>query len=141
MARQRILVLCTGNSARSQIAEAWFRYLGGEFIEVASAGTNPVGLHPLVSTVMSEVGVATLGQRSKHLRQFIDQPFDVVITVCDRAAESCPVFPGAESSLHWPFDDPAAADHDVQLAQFRQVRDQIGNQVRGWLKSYQQQVG
>lgn len=131
--RQRVLVICTGNSARSQMAEAWLRHLAGNRVEVASAGTHPAGLHPLVPEVMAEVGASTEGQRSKSVDEFVDQSFDLVVTVCDSAAEACPVFPGAGSRQHWPFEDPVSAPAEDQPNVFRRVRDEIGARVAEWL--------
>ncbi len=128
----RVLVLCTGNSARSQIAEAWFRHLGSGVVEVESAGSQPAGLHPLTPQVMSEVGVATDGQASKSLTRFLDLEFDYVITVCDNAAQNCPVFPGSGERLHWGLPDPAGADDE--LSAFRSVRDDLRGRVSEWLE-------
>ncbi len=127
MKPKRILFLCTGNSCRSQMAEGWLRHLGKERYNVFSAGTQPVGLNPGAVEAMWEVGIDIAGQRSKHLNEFIDQPFDAVITVCDRAKESCPVFPGRGTVLHWSFDDPAAATgtQEERMLVFRRVRNEI----------------
>ncbi|MEW5994412.1 MAG: arsenate reductase ArsC, partial [Candidatus Zixiibacteriota bacterium] len=101
----RILVLCTGNSCRSQMAEGFFRKFSGHEIEVHSAGLEPRGLNPRAVQVMKEVGVDIADQMSKHLDRYLGQQFDFVITVCDNAAKHCPTFPGNSRRLHWPFDD------------------------------------
>nr|MBP8116846.1 arsenate reductase ArsC [Nitrospira sp.] len=131
----RVLFLCTGNSARSQMAEGWLRHLAGDRFEVFSAGTHPVGLNPGSVEAMAEVGIDIAGHRSKHVSEFLTQPFDHVITVCDRAKESCPRWPGTTHLLHWSFDDPAAAtDSDATCRQlFRRVRDEIAAAIRTFL--------
>lgn len=128
----RVLFLCTGNSCRSQMAEALLRSLAGDRFEVESAGTDPVGLNPGAVAAMSELGIDIAGQRSKSLTRFAGQRFDHVITVCDRARESCPAFPGVATHLHWSFDDPAAAQGSAEErgAVFRRVRDEIAACVR-----------
>lgn len=117
------------------MAEALLQRRAPHGYEVASAGTAPSTVHPLAIAAMAEVGIDIGDRRSKHLDEFLDQPFDWVITVCDHAAESCPVFPGAARRLHWPFPDPAAtADDDPEaLAVFRQVRDAIDRRLEEWL--------
>ena len=129
-AAPRVLFLCTGNSCRSQMAEGWARQLGGDRLEVFSAGTAPKGLHPLAVKAMAEAGVDISRQTSKHLDAFDGQRFDYAITVCDRAKESCPFWPGA-GMLHWSFDDPAEASgsEDERLKVFRRVRDEIKHRV------------
>ncbi len=130
--KQRVLVLCTGNSCRSQMAEGWLRARFGDRIEAFSAGSQPSGyVHPLAIRVMAEAGIDISGGRSKHVGEFLGQPFDTVITVCDPAKEACPVFPGRAERLHRTFDDPAAAtgSEAERLAVFRRVRDEI----RDWL--------
>ncbi|MDD5628289.1 MAG: arsenate reductase ArsC [Elusimicrobia bacterium] len=129
----KILFLCTGNSCRSQMAEGWTRHLHGDKFEVHSAGVQPAGLHPLAVQVMKESGVDISTQKSKHVRVLKDIDFDCVITVCDSARESCPLFPGQTKVLHHDFEDPAYAkgtDEEV-LAVFRRVRDQIKDFVSG----------
>ena len=137
MRQSRVLFLCTGNSARSQMAEGWLRHLGGDRFEVASAGTNPVGVNPLAVEAMAEVGIDLSSHRSEHVGQYRDQHFDDVITVCDRAKESCPVFPGAKRLHHWSFEDPAVGvgNHDERLAIFRAVRDQIRRRISSFLET------
>ena len=132
----RVLFLCTGNSARSQMAEALLRHYGGGRFAVCSAGTEPKGVHPLTVRVLAELGLPTDGLVSKSLDRYLDQPWDYVITVCDRAAESCPVFPGAATRLHWSFPDPAAVpgSPEARLAAFRAVRDAIAERVRAFVQ-------
>jgi len=132
--RKRVLVLCTGNSARSQMAEGLLRELGGGRFEVYSAGTRPGGVRPEAVEAMREVGIDIGGHRSKSVEEFAGQHFDAVITVCDNARENCPVFPGRTERVHWSFGDPAAADGDwdARLAVFRRVRDEIGARLRAW---------
>jgi arsenate reductase len=125
MSKKRVLILCTGNSARSQMAEGLLRKMAGEDFEVFSAGTQPVGLNPNAVTAMNEAGIDISNHRSKSVDEFAGQQFDYVITVCDNAKESCPIFPGGGIRLHHSFEDPAAAPADYQLATFRNVRDQI----------------
>ncbi len=123
-----ILVLCTGNSCRSHLAEGLLRAALGDGFEVASAGSNPAGyVHPLATRAMEEVGVDLSGHRSKHLDEFLDREVETVITVCGNADQACPVFPGQLNRHHWPFDDPAhaAGTEEEQLAVFRRVRDEI----------------
>src|SRR5690349_21100813 len=110
MARQRVLILCTGNSARSQMAEALLRRLRGELFEVCSAGTAPTQVRPEAVAVMQEIGIDMSGQSSKSVDRYTGTEFDYVITVCDHAKELCPVFPGRTRHLHWSFDDPAAVE-------------------------------
>lgn len=131
--RESVLVLCTGNSCRSQMAEGWLRALYGGRIEAFSAGSQPSGyVHPRAIQVMAEVGVDISGGRSKHLHEFINRRFDHVLTVCDSAAEACPVFPGPARRAHHDFTDPAKAtgSEEEVMAVFRRVRDEI----RGWLE-------
>jgi len=135
--KQRILILCTGNSARSQMAEGLLRELAGERMEVWSAGSRPSTVNPLAIAAMRERGIDISRQRSKHLDEFLAQPFDVVLTVCDNAAANCPIFPGPAQRIHWSFPDPAAAtgDETERLAVFRQVRDAIEARLREWLSA------
>lgn len=130
----RVLVLCTGNSARSQMAEGLLRHLMGEGVLVASAGTHPVGLHPMAVQAMNELGIDISSQRSESVELYADRAWDYVITVCDRAAESCPRFAGAEFTLHWTFDDPAAVQGSVErrLRAFRAVRDALRERLLAW---------
>ena len=121
MSKRSVLILCTGNSARSQMAEGLLRHEAGDRFEVFSAGTKPSRVRPEAIEAMAEIGIDISTHRSKSVDEFVGQPLDYVITVCSNANETCPVFPGATSRLHWPFDDPAAED----TAAFRRVRDQI----------------
>jgi arsenate reductase len=122
--RKRVLFLCTGNSARSQMAEGLLRDMAGDRFEVHSAGTQPKNLHPRSIEVMQEIGIDISRHASKDVDQFRNEKFDYVITVCDRAKQHCPVFPGAEP-IHWGFEDPADAPPNRQLDVFRHVRDEI----------------
>ncbi len=134
--KQRVLILCTGNSARSQMAEGLLRELAGDRIDVFSAGTRPSSVNRLAIAAMRERGIDISTQRSKHLSEYLTQPFDVVITVCDQAAEACPIFPGRAQRIHWSFPDPAAAQgsEDERLAAFRSVRDALEARLRQWLQ-------
>ena len=133
--KKRVLILCTGNSARSQMAEGLLRHEGGGRFEVFSAGTKPASVRPEAISVMNEIGIDISGHRSKSVAEFIGQPLDFVITVCDNAEQSCPVFPGATKRLHWPFQDPAAVPGTAgeRLAAFRHVRDQIHGRIMVFL--------
>jgi arsenate reductase len=131
--RQRVLFLCTGNSARSQMAEGLLRHLAADRFEVFSAGTRPVGLNPNAVTAMAEIGINIAGSRSKSVDEFAGQQFDYVFTVCDNAKESCPIFPGGGKRLHHSFQDPASAPADRQLVAFQKVRDQIADRLREFI--------
>jgi phosphinothricin acetyltransferase len=135
MTRERVLFLCTHNSARSQMAEAFLRALAGDRFEAESAGTEATGVNPLAIRAMREVGVDLAGHRSKTLDRFLDEPWDHVITVCDSANERCPIFPRSVRRLHWSFDDPSRAigSDDERLRVFRRIRDEISARIRGWL--------
>jgi arsenate reductase len=128
----RVLFLCTHNSARSQMAEGLLRYLGGSRFEVHSAGTEATHVRPFAIEAMAELGIDISQQQSKTLDRYLGEPFDAVITVCDQAAEACPVVPGARRRLHWSFPDPSKATgpRDEQLAIYRQVRDAIAARIR-----------
>ncbi|HWQ11825.1 MAG TPA: MFS transporter, partial [Roseiflexaceae bacterium] len=133
-AKERVLILCTANSARSQMAEGLLRALAGDRYEVFSAGARPSVVNPMAVAAMDERGIDIRGQHSKHLNEFIGQPFDYVITVCDTAAETCPAFPGRATRIHWSFSDPAAVEgEEARMAAFRQVRDAIEARLRQWL--------
>jgi len=131
MKKPRVLFLCTGNSARSQMAEGLLLHAAGERFEALSAGTNPAGLNPLAVEAMGEMGIDISAQRSKNVTEFLGQPIEYVITVCDRAKESCPIFPGTYKFLSWSLDDPAAAtgSHEEKLDAFRRIRDEISRRV------------
>jgi arsenate reductase len=123
-----VLILCTGNSCRSHLAEGILRQAAGDLINVASAGSKPAGhVHPLAIKAMAEIGMDISGHRSKHLDEFLNQPVHTVITVCGKADQVCPVFPGQVIRHHWPFDDPAhtTGSETEQLEVFRRVRDEI----------------
>lgn len=128
----RVLFVCTHNSARSQMAEAFLRFHGGDRFEAFSAGTEATAVRPEAITVMNELGIDISGQRSKTFERFLGEPFEWVITVCDTARQACPVFPGAEHGAHWGFDDPAEAEgtDEERLAVFRRVRDEINARVK-----------
>ena len=128
----RILVICTGNRARSQMAHGWLQHLGGRDIAVESAGTAPKGVHPLAVLVMAEVGTDLTAHTSDHVDRYVDQDFDLVITVCDSAREQCPVFPGAKRTLHRAFEDPDHPElNERELTDvFRRLRDDIGQFCR-----------
>jgi arsenate reductase (thioredoxin) len=133
--KKRVLFLCTGNSARSQMAEGLLRRLAGDEYDIYSAGTSPKGLHQASIAAMKEVDIDISQQRSKALDEFLGQRFDYVITVCDRAKQHCPVFPGA-TPIHWGFDDPADAPEQQQAQTFRRVRDEISQRLRLFLASH-----
>jgi len=135
---KRILVLCTGNSARSQMGEGLFRHEGRGAYEVASAGTNPSQVRPEAVAVMKELGIDISGQRSKSVKQFEGQSFDYVVTVCDNARDNCPVFPAGAERIHWSFEDPAAVQGSEaeRIAVFRGIRDQIHEKVRAFFRSH-----
>jgi arsenate reductase (thioredoxin) len=125
--KQRILFLCTHNSARSQMAEGLLRHLGGDRFVAFSAGTEATRVRPLAIQAMAELGIDISAQESKTLRHFLGEPLAAVITVCDDANEACPIFPGAGQRLHWSFDDPSKATGTPaeQLATYRRIRDAI----------------
>jgi arsenate reductase len=128
----RVLILCTGNSARSQMAEGLLRFDGGERFQVESAGVEPTSVRTEAIEVMREIGVDISGHRSKSIEEFTGREFDYVITICDNANERCPVFPGNVKRIHWSFEDPAAAigDEGKRLNVFRRVRDEIRERLR-----------
>lgn len=131
MGNPKVLFLCTGNSARSQIAEGYLRYVAGDRFEAMSAGIEPKGLNPLAVEAMKEIGVDISNQKSKDVVTLLGQSIPYVVTVCDDAQERCPIFPRTYKFLHWNFDDPASAvgTHEEKLAVFRRVRDEIIAQV------------
>ncbi|HMO64618.1 MAG TPA: arsenate reductase ArsC [Verrucomicrobiota bacterium] len=123
-----VLILCTGNSCRSHLAEGILRTAAGDALRVASAGAKPAGyVHPLAVRAMAEIGLDISGHRSKHLDEFLAENVETVITVCGKADQVCPTFPGQVNRHHWPFDDPAHATgtEEEQMAVFRRVRDEI----------------
>jgi arsenate reductase len=138
MSKPKVLFLCTGNSARSQMAEAFLRKFAGDHFEVYSAGLEPKGINPLTIQVMAEQGLDLSGHTSKDVKSFIgNTSFEYMITVCAQAEESCPIFPGMGTRLHWDIEDPSkiAGPTEERLAKFREVRDQLDGRVRQWLAS------
>ncbi len=133
--KKSVLFLCTGNSCRSQMAEGLLRHLAGDRYDVASAGTQPGNLNPEAVEIMREIGVDISGHRSKSVEEFLDREFDHVITVCDHARASCPIFPASVTNLHWSLEDPAAASGSPEHRQtvFRRVRDEIASRLREFL--------
>jgi arsenate reductase (thioredoxin) len=132
---KRVLILCTGNSARSQMAEGLLRHTAGDMFEVQSAGVSPSSVRPEAIEAMDEIGIDISKHRSKSVDEFVGQDFDYIITVCDNAKEACPVFPGKARRIHKNFEDPPTAsvgDHNSRTAIFRRVRDEL----RDWLKDF-----
>ncbi len=131
MSKAKALFLCTGNSARSQMAEGYLRHVAGDRFEPLSAGVEPKGLNPLAIEVMHEIGIDISQQTSKGLDQFLGQKIPYVITVCDNAKQRCPIFPRANKLVHWSLEDPAeaAGSHDEKIAVFRRVRDEIEQRI------------
>jgi len=142
MNKDRVLFLCTGNSARSQMAEAFLRKYGGERFDAFSAGLEPKAINPLTIQVMSEAGIDVSGQRSKGINEFLGKVlFQYLITVCDDAEKNCPtIWPGVNQRLHWSFEDPAKFEgtDEEKLAKFRQVRDLIEQKIIAWLETVPQ---
>ena len=141
MIKVKVLFLCTGNSARSQMAEAFLREYGGEWFEAYSAGTEPKGIHPDTNRVMEEIGTSLSGQQSKHVKEYMGKVhFGYLITLCGEAEERCPTtFPGIGRRLRWSFEDPSAfgGSEGEKLAKFREVRDGIEQQIKTWLAEVQ----
>jgi arsenate reductase len=133
--KTRVLILCTANSARSQMAEGLLRDIAGDRLDVYSAGSKPSVVNPFAIRAMAARGIEISGHRSKHLQEYLSTPFDYVITVCDNAAETCPVFPGPARRIHWSFPDPAAVTGSEAeiLASFVQVRDDLERTLAGWV--------
>ncbi len=133
--KPKVLILCTGNSARSQMAEGFLNQIGSGRFEAYSAGVEPKGLNPLAIKVMREIQIDISHHKSKSLELYINDKFDFVITVCDSANEKCPVFPGDYKRIHWSFDDPAGpgGDEEIKLVVFRRVRDEIKDRVSAWV--------
>lgn len=138
MQKMKVLFLCTGNSARSQMAEALLRKYASDHFDVYSAGLEPKGINPFTIQAMQEMGLDLSGQRSKHLREYLGKVnFNYLITVCSDAEKNCPTtFPGVSQRLNWYFEDPATfqGSDDEKLQKFRQVRDQIDQRIKTWLK-------
>lgn len=137
MSKTAVLFLCTGNSARSQMAEAFLRKHGGDRFEAYSAGLEPKGIHPLTEQVMREIGIDLDGQRSKDVMEYMGrQHFGYLITVCAHAEANCPkTFPGVSNRLHWALEDPAAFEgsEEAKLDKFREIRDQIEQRIKDWV--------
>jgi arsenate reductase len=137
MSKARVLFLCTGNSARSQMAEAFVKKYGGGQFEAYSAGLEPKGIHPYTERVMEEIGVSLKGQYSKHIKEYMGKMhFGYLIILCHEAEKNCPtVFPGIGQRLRWLLEDPSAfvGSDDEKLAKFREVRDQIDQRIKAWL--------
>jgi arsenate reductase len=137
MAKIRVLFICSENSARSQMAEAFLRGYAGDQFDVCSAGLEPQAIHPMTVEVMAERGFDLAGHRAKSLDEYLGKiHFGVLVTVCNRAKETCPIFPGGGARLHWAFDDPAAATggEEERLVKFREVRDAIEMCISEWLR-------
>jgi len=134
MNKKRILFLCTGNSCRSQMAEGFLRHMAGDRFEVFSAGVKPTQVNPLAIKVMAEAGIDISKHRSKSAMEFISQQFDYIITVCDNAKQTCPVFPGKHEKIHWDLEDPAEAqgNEEERLSFFRRIRDEIKSMVNNF---------
>jgi len=135
--KERVLILCTANSARSQMAEGLLRDMAGDRFDVYSAGSQPSVVNPFAIKAMAQKDIDISGHSSDGLTQYLDQKFDYVITVCDNAAETCPVFPGKAERIHWGFPDPAAvegSDEDI-LASFAEVRDGLEKTLRDWVSA------
>ncbi len=134
--RKTVLILCTGNSARSQMAEGLLRHDAGEAFEVFSAGAKPTRVRPEAIAVMRELGINISSHRSKSVDEFAGQPFDYVITVCDNAKESCPISPAKTRRIHWSIEDPAAAggSEEQRLAVFRRIRDELRQHLRSFVQ-------
>ncbi len=136
MEKERVLFLCTGNSARSQMAEGLLRQMAGAHYEVHSAGLDPTAIHPMTIKVLEEIGIDASQQYAKPLTTYLAKThFSYLITVCSKAEERCPIFPGIGQRLHWPFDDPAAFEgsEEAKLEFFRMIRDQIQLKIQQWL--------
>ena len=143
MAKQQVLIVCTGNACRSQMAEAIWRHEAPDLYEVFSAGTHPADVHPIARRVIEELGIDMSGHFSKSVYAMSDRPFDLVITVCNDAKEICPVFPRANRHLHWPVEDPVASQGTVEqrLPEFRRARDLIRQKIREFLADESQATG
>lgn len=136
MEKVKVLFLCTGNSARSQMAEAFLRKYAGDRFDVFSAGLEPHGINPFARKVMGEIGLDLSGHSSKDVTEFLGTThFGYVITLCDHAESRCPIFPGASIRLHWPFEDPAAfqGQEEDKPNKFREIRDQLRVRIESWL--------
>jgi len=135
---KRILVLCTGNSCRSQMAEGFLRQMAHDRFEIFSAGVKATQVNPFAIKVMDEIGIDISSHRSKSVTEFLGQVFDYIITVCDNAKQTCPMFPGQYEKMHWDIEDPADAkgSEEEKLNFFRKIRDEIKNRCLNFLKKY-----
>jgi len=133
---KKVIIICTGNSVRSQMAEGFFKKYKSNW-EIRSAGTNPQGLNPLSVKVMLEKGIDISGSKSKSINKFLGQKFDYIITVCDNAKENCPYFPGSAKYIHWSFSDPSSVSgsEEEKLNAFRKVRDEIEKKILEFINS------
>jgi arsenate reductase len=132
--KKRVLILCTGNSARSQMAEGLLRHLAGDRFEVFSAGVEPSFVRPQAIEVMNELEIDISQHRSKSVGEFVDKPLDYVITVCDHASQRCPIFPGAVRRIHWSIDDPVVGgSEEAQLEAFRRARDELQRRIQSFV--------
>jgi arsenate reductase (thioredoxin) len=134
--KSKVIFICTGNSCRSQMAEGLLRTLAGDRYEVYSAGLKPSVVNPRAIHVMKEIGTDISGHQSKSVEQYLEQPFDYIITVCDNANETCPYFPGSGKRIHWSFTDPADATGTEEeiLSEFRKIRDQIKSGLENFIR-------
>jgi len=142
MEKPRVLFLCTGNSARSQMAEAFLCKYGGDQFEVHSAGLDPTVINPYTVKVLEEIGIDTSGQYAKSLETYLGKVhFSYLITVCSNAEERCPIFPGMGTRIHWPFEDPAAfqGTDEEKTEKFREIRNQIEEKIKGWIAELKQE--
>ena len=133
--RRQVLFLCTGNSARSQMAEGLLRHLADDRFEVFSAGVDPSFVRPQAIAAMNEIGIDVSRHRSKSVDEFLDEELDYVITVCDHASQRCPIFPGDVTRIHWSIDDPVAVgSEEAQLEAFRRARDELQQRIRAFIE-------
>ncbi len=140
--KRKVLFLCTGNSCRSQMAEGFLKNLAEASFEIVSAGTYPSQVHPLAIKVMQEKGIDISNQSSKNVNHFMNQHFDDVITLCDSARQTCPIFPGKYRHIHWDLEDPAAleGDEDKRLNKFREARDQIEKNIKEYINQKEELI-
>lgn len=141
MTKQKVLILCTGNSCRSHMAEGILRNAAGDLFDVFSAGSNPTGyVHPAAIEALKEIGIDISGHESKHLDQFLNAGMDTVITVCDDANEACPIFPGDVTRYHWGFEDPpkAAKNGESEMEAFQRIRDEIRKVFEAYASGFRQ---
>ncbi|MEW5807516.1 MAG: arsenate reductase ArsC [Acidobacteriota bacterium] len=136
MMKKKVLFLCTGNSARSQMAEGLLKHLASDRFEVFSAGTNPEAVHPMAIEAMIPIGIDISNHRSKSIREFLGQTFDFVITLCDSVKESCPVFPGQYRDIHWSLTDPsdAVGTDEEMLSVFAEIRDELRRRILNFIE-------